>query len=1289
VSGVLPADLKAAAALGGEMGQRLLSFDWAGHPLGSPAGWPAAMRATIAAALASRFPIVLWFGPELRLIYNDAYIPVLGDKHPAALGRPGAEVWWDIWDVAGPLMDSVVGSGIATWSDDLMLMLVNDGRRQERYFTFTYSPILGEAGEMTGVFCAVAETTERVLSERRLRTLNALAAALLDAQSPDSVLAAAVEVCAAHDADLPFAAVYLADGPLTTGRAHRATPGAAGLLPQSLAPLLDAASADGDGLCVLTGLRSLLPELASRFGDRGPEQALVIPVSTSAGGAPAEVLLLGLNPDRPLDQQYQGFCRLLADQVSAALAGARAYEAERRRAELLAELDRAKTAFLTNVSHEFRTPLTLMLGPLEDLVTAARDDPGTRGHLEIVRRNGLRLLRLVNSLLDFSRIEAGKAAPRLAVADLGGLTGGVASSFAHACRLAGLDLILDCRPVWAEADPGMWEIIVANLISNAIKYTFTGSVTVRAGPGGDGGVELTVADTGTGIAAEDLPHLFERFYRAGTARARTAEGVGIGLALVKGHVEMHDGTISVDSAPGAGTTVTVRLPPARVRTPGAPDPAAGGLPPAAYGNAYAEEALQWAGPLAAAAGPGPGESGRPLVLVADDNADMRAYLTRVLGQRFSVLAASDGGHVLELARRHRPDLLLTDVMMPGLDGFALTAAIRADPELAPLPVIMLSARAGIEAVGDGLTVGADDYLVKPFSSADLVNRVAARLEAAGRDRARGRHDEAAASRGLALAALGTALSAARSVEEALDALLAVPLCSVAAAGAGAGLLDAGRGHLRVTYRGRMRAEAVDRYHVIGLDAPVPLADVARTGRVMVVPDTARLDPLYAQVAADAGPDTRASIMHPLRAADGSVIGGVGLSWPEPREFSLADVEVTARAAAMLGQTVARITAVQREHQVAMALQERLLDPGKGASAAVTAAAYQPAAEAMRVGGDWYTVTPLGPGRVGISVGDVAGHGLDAAATMMQLRSALSAAALASDDPAVVLDVVDRHARGLPEAAFATAVYAIADAGAGTVEYTSAGHPYPLVVTIDGDTRYLTGSRRTPLAAVSPAAAVPGARGDLPPGSLLILYTDGLIERRGESLDAGFARLAEAAASCARRPAGAVCAALLERMAGPGGYADDVAIAAVRPAGTTPGCHVDALPASFAEMPGARERLRGWLEGLVPGPGADPILLAAGEALANAIEHGSGSDPDRIVGIEAFADAGAITVTVSDSGRWAKDSAASRSVGRGQGLTVIHGLAGNVRTVRGPHGTRVTLTWRADGRAATARRRPPS
>ncbi len=800
MTGVLPADLEVATALGGEMGQRLAAFDWAGHPLGDPAGWSPAVRPLVAATLASRFPIVLWLGEELRLVYNDAYIPMLGDRHPAALGRTGAGVWWDIWDVVGPMLGSVVHSGVATWSDDLLLMLVNDGRRLERFFTFTYSPILGGDGRVEGVFCAVAETTERVLGERRLQALNALAAVLLDAHSCESVLAAAVGVCAAHDADLPFAAVYLTDGAPEQARAHLVTPRAAGLLPESLAPLLGAADGDGDGPHVARGLRSLLPGLEARFGDRCPEQALVIPVSEPVGGEPGAVLVLGVNRDRPLDELYLAFCRLLADQVSAALATARAYEDERRRAQALAAVDRAKTVFLTNVSHEFRTPLTLMLGPVEDLLTAA-DDPAVRARLEMVKRNGQRMLRLVNSLLDFSRIEAGQASPELAALDIGALTAGIASSFADVCRLAGIGLTLDCEPAWAEVDAGMWETIVLNLVSNAFKYTFRGSITVRVAPGRDGGIDLSVTDTGTGVAAEDLPHLFERFYRAASSPGRSAEGAGIGLALVKSLVEMHGGTICADSAPGAGTTVTVRLPQARVRpaqpAAGLAQPAAGPSPgPTAgiTGSAYVDEARQW---VAASAGdPGGAQAraaGRALVLVADDNADMCAHLARVLEARFAVVTAADGGQALDLARRSRPDLLVTDVMMPVMDGFGLIAAIRADPDLARLPVLMLSARAGVEAAGEGLAAGADDYLVKPFSSADLVSRVAARLEAAERDRSRVPRDEWAARRGLALAGLGTALSAVRSVEEALDALLASPLCGLGATGARAGILDAERG----------------------------------------------------------------------------------------------------------------------------------------------------------------------------------------------------------------------------------------------------------------------------------------------------------------------------------------------------------------------------------------------------------------------------------------------------------------------------------------------------------------
>lgn len=352
--------------------------------------------------------------------------------------------------------------------------------------------------------------------------------------------------------------------------------------------------------------------------------------------------------------------------------------------------------------------------------------------------------------------------------------------------------------------------------------------------------------------------------------------------------------------------------------------------------------------------------------------------------------------------------------------------------------------------------------------------------------------------------------------------------------------------------------------------------------------------------------------------------------------------------------------------MAMALQERLLDLGTGVPAAVVAAAYQPSGEALRVGGDWYTTTAIDARRTGVSVGDVAGHGLAAAAVMSGLRSALSTAALAEGDPSAVLALVDRYARTIPGAMFATAAYAIVDTQAGTVDYTCAGHPYPLIVTAEGDVRYLQKGRRPPLGAKSSVIRPATGRAPLPAGSLLLLYTDGLVERRGESIDAGLDRLARAGAQAARLPAGAACAAVLRAMAGPGGYADDVAMVALRPRGSTATSHVDVLPAAFGEMAAARRRLMDWLRQTVQDPvQADTMLLCAGEAMANAIEHGSDGNPDRSVTIEAFAEPDKITITVADTGGWAKDPASTADSGRGHGLTIIHGLAEHVQTARTP------------------------
>ena len=254
---------------------------------------------------------------------------------------------------------------------------------------------------------------------------------------------------------------------------------------------------------------------------------------------------------------------MAAGQIAAALANAQAYEEERRRAEALAELDRAKTTFFSNVSHEFRTPLTLMLGPIEELIASGETPSESRGQLELVHRNGMRLLRLVNSLLDFSRIEAGRMRANFEPTDICAYSAEVASVFRGVVEKSGLRLAVECKkftqPVYVDRE--MWEKVLLNLLSNAFKFTFKGEITVSVDQDTDGNAaRVRVADTGIGVSAEHLPRLFERFHRVEGAQGRSFEGTGIGLALVQELVKLHGGSIAADSEPGLGTVFTIRLP---------------------------------------------------------------------------------------------------------------------------------------------------------------------------------------------------------------------------------------------------------------------------------------------------------------------------------------------------------------------------------------------------------------------------------------------------------------------------------------------------------------------------------------------------------------------------------------------------------------------------------------------------------------------------------------------------------------------------------------------------------
>jgi signal transduction histidine kinase len=743
---------------GGEMGKLIRSMDWSKTPLGAIESWPQSLRTTVSLCLASNFPIALAWGPKHVQIYNDGYWPICGEKHPGAMGQDFTECWAAPWPVIGEAFTRALG-GETSFLENQRMFLDRNGYLEETFFTFSFSPIRDDAG-VAGLFHPVTETTSRMLSERRTRAIRDVAGRAGKAQTTEEACRLAAQTLSDHTLDLPFVLFYLLDG---QGKAARLIAGTGlpqgsvaspevvdfGVPENSAWPLAEVAR---------SGQAQQVDNLETRFGHlscgeypESQKKAMALPITPPGCERPIGVLVAGVSPRLALNETYRAFYDLLAAAVTTEIANARAYEEERKRAEALAEIDRAKTAFFSNVSHEFRTPLTLMLGPLEDELAERTSPlpPARRERLQTAHRNSLRLLKLVNTLLDFSRIEADRTQASYEPTDLASHTAELASVFRSATEKANLTLTVDC-PTLPEAvyvDREMWEKVVLNLLSNAFKHTFDGGITVALRWYGDH-AELAVTDTGVGISEAELPRLFERFHRVKGAKSRTHEGTGIGLALVQELVALHGGAVRIESEEGKGSTFTVtvkagtaHLPPERL---GAAHVSSS---TATRAGAYVEEAMHWLPNAARPDDPSPRSGAadvvsaprettatpggrRPRLLWADDNADMRDYVRRLLAERYDVLAVSDGLTALTAARDDPPDLVLTDIMMPGLDGFGLLRELRADARTRTIPVILLSARAGEESAVEGLDAGADDYLAKPFSAQELLARVRTHLELA-------------------------------------------------------------------------------------------------------------------------------------------------------------------------------------------------------------------------------------------------------------------------------------------------------------------------------------------------------------------------------------------------------------------------------------------------------------------------------------------------------------------------------------------------------------------------------
>jgi PAS domain S-box-containing protein len=746
--------IESVFAGGGEMAARMRALDWSTTALGPVEQWPQSLRACLRIVLNSGHPMMIAWGRNYTLLYNDTFPPLLGTKHPWALGRGIREVFPEAWHIAGPLYDKVMMQGQeATLLTDQLIIFNRNNYLEEVYFTWSASPIPDDNGEVGGVLSTALETTERVLEDRRRHLLRDLASRTAGVRNQQEVWCVSAETLGQDRLSLPF--VFLYEYRPSEHQAYLA--GASVETDEALHPLVIDCHSDNlwrfepaltrDGIVVELGSRA--SNVSVPNWPAPPKQASVVPIRLGEHSEALGFLVVGIHPGRAFDDAYRQFVHRITEQITIGLASAHAYEQERQRAEALEEIDRAKTQFFSNVSHEFRTPLTLILGPLDQLLSEARErlSSGQHEQLATIHRNALRLLKLVNTLLDFSRIEAGRVQASYQPTELASFTSDIASIFRSAMDNAGLRYSVECQPV-AEpvyVDRDMWEKIVLNLLSNAFKFTFEGEVAVTL-KSVDGAVELQVRDTGVGIPEEHRERVFERFHRIESTRARTHEGTGIGLALVRELVKLHGGRVLVESTVGVGSTFTVRIPRGKEHLPAERIRAAESFTPTKIAaEAYAENAQQWFGDESSAvvdvamlrkatlttssSEPKPAAK-RELIILADDNADMRRYLTHMLGEQYEVSAVADGHQALEATRKLRPALVLTDVMMPNLDGFGLLRAIREDSTLAGTPVILLSARAGEESRVEGLRADADDYLVKPFTARELLARVATHVKMA-------------------------------------------------------------------------------------------------------------------------------------------------------------------------------------------------------------------------------------------------------------------------------------------------------------------------------------------------------------------------------------------------------------------------------------------------------------------------------------------------------------------------------------------------------------------------------
>ena len=643
----------------------------------------------------------LFWGPDLIQLYNDAYLPSFGvGKHPAAMGQRGEDCWGEIWPIIWPQIDDVLTRGKASWNEDALVPIFRNGRIEEVYWTYGYSPACDDSGHTAGVLVVCTETTARVLGTRRLDFMRRLSDATSVCSATEAIPEEALKVAQTASHDIAFGMHYRSD-PESGDPRLRASTG----IDDAAVAVVDAAVRRffrDESYDTATRIRTLtLSDSDEVKGGAWPEsckQAVVMrPRARGLGW-----FVFGLSPRLPFDSSYEHFFVDLLDQIEVSASRV--------------EASRAKDEFLATVSHELRTPLTAMLGWARILTEGESSPERIQKGLTIIERNARAQAQLIDDILDVSRIVAGKVRLSMRRVDTSAVIKAAIETIRPTVTAKGVQLRMAISPDLGDivADEYRLQQVVWNLLSNAVKFTPKGGEVTVGADRGPSAVVIRVSDTGKGISAAFLPHVFDRFRQDDASTTKQQAGLGLGLSIVRQLVHLHGGKVVAKSdGEKKGATFEVTLP---IR---AVEPQERML---VSDRDLTTKASDVRCPLSGVD-----------VLVVEDQDDARGLIATVLEDAgANVRQASSVAAAFQILSTADVHAIVSDVAMPNEDGYSLLKRVRADRSLrhVAVPALALTAYARAEDRENALAAGFQEHSSKPIDPARLVRLVLGLVRAA-------------------------------------------------------------------------------------------------------------------------------------------------------------------------------------------------------------------------------------------------------------------------------------------------------------------------------------------------------------------------------------------------------------------------------------------------------------------------------------------------------------------------------------------------------------------------------